>query len=97
MRNRYLLCYDIRDTVRLRRTAKVAEMWGTRIEYSVFVCDLDGVERARLERSLRDVLHQEVDRAFLVDLGPAGPASRKRFRWLTPPAEFADPKVATII
>jgi CRISPR-associated protein Cas2 len=97
MRTRYLLCYDVRDAARLRRTAKVAETWGHRLEYSVFVCDLDAVERAQLERGLRDVLNLTVDRAFFVDLGPPGPTSRKRFRWLTPPVEFPDARVATIV
>jgi CRISPR-associated protein Cas2 len=97
MRTRYLLCYDVRDSVRLRRTAKVAEMWGHRLEYSVFVCDLDAVERARLERALRDVVNLAVDRVFLVDLGPPGPTSRSRFHWLTPPVVFPDATVATIV
>ena len=97
MRTRYLLCYDVRDDARLRRTAKVAEAWGHRLEYSVFVCDLDAVERARLERALREVLNVVVDRAFLVDLGPPGTSSRKRFRWLTSPVDFPDASMATIV
>jgi CRISPR-associated protein Cas2 len=97
MRVRYLLCYDVRDPARLRRTARVAEEWGTRLEYSIFVCDLDEVERTLLERALRDVLNLGVDRAFLVDLGPPGRASRRRFRWLTPPVELPDAGVATIV
>ncbi len=97
MRNRYLLCYDVCDDRRLRRTARLAEAWGRRIEFSVFICDLDGVERARFEHALGEVLHRHEDRAFLVDLGPAGPSSTKRFRWLTRPVEFPDPSVATIV
>ncbi len=97
MRIRYLLCYDVRDAARLRRTAKVAEAWGHRIEYSVFVCDLTPVERARFERALRDVLNLAVDRAVLVDLGPPRGTSRRRFRWLTPPVELPDARVATIV
>lgn len=96
MRTRYLLCYDVRNAVRLRRTAKVAEMWGERLEYSIFVCDLDRVERARLEAALRDVLNLTVDRVFLVDLGPPA-TSRKRFRWITPPVDFPDPSVAVVV
>lgn len=97
MRTRYLLCYDVHDAARLRRTAKVAEVWGTRLEYSVFVCDLNAVERTRLERDLREVLHLTVDRAFLVDLGPPARGSRGRFRWLTPPVELPDTRLATIV
>ncbi len=97
MRTRYLLCYDVRDPVRLRRTAKIVEQWGSRLEYSVFVCDLDVVERTRLERALRNVIDEIVDRVFLVDLGPPGDTSKKRIKWLTPPVDFGDPRVATII
>ncbi len=97
MRARYLLCYDVRDDHRLRRTAKVAEAWGYRVQYSVFVCDLTDVERARLERGLRDVLDVTVDRAFLVDLGPSGQSSARRLHWLSRPDRLYDPSEATIM
>jgi len=97
MRTRYLLCYDVRDDARLRRTAKVAEAYGYRLQYSVFVCDLTETQRVRLERDLRGVLNLAVDRAMLVDLGPAGGHGRRRFRWLTKPIELYDSEAATVI
>lgn len=97
MRTRYLLCYDVRNDRRLRRTAKVAEAWGYRLQYSVFVCDVDEVERARLERSLRDVLDVTVDRAVLVNLGPPGRSSARRLRWVSLPVPLYDPGQATIV
>jgi CRISPR-associated protein Cas2 len=97
MRTRYLLCYDVRDDRRLRRTAKVAEAWGYRVQYSVFVCDVDDGERARLERSLREVLALGVDRAVLVNLGPPGRSSTRRFHWVSSPMRIYDPGEATIV
>lgn len=97
MRTRYLLCYDVRDDRRLRRTAKVAEAWGYRLQYSVFVCDLSDVERASLERSLRNVLDLAADRAVLVDLGASGRSSARRLHWLSTPVRLHDSGEATIV
>lgn len=97
MRSRYILCYDVRDDRRLRRTAKVAERWGNRIQYSVFVCDLTGVERAQLEAELRSVVNLRVDMTFMIDIGPPGRSSERRFHWVTPRIPFPDPSVATIL
>ena len=96
MRTRYLLCYDVRDERRLRRAGKLAEEFGYRLQYSVFVCDLSAVERVRLERWLGDVLNLAVDGAVLIDLGPATRASASRFHWLSAPPMIRDPLVATI-
>jgi CRISPR-associated protein Cas2 len=97
MRTRYLLCYDVRDDRRLRRTIAVAEAWGERIQYSVFVCDLTDVERARLEGALRDVLDVTVDRALLIDLGPTDGGSSRRFRWISRPQRLYDPSEPFVV
>lgn len=97
MRTRYLLCYDVCDEQRLRRTAKVAEAWGNRIQYSVFVCDLTDVERVRLVQGLKDVLEVSTDRAFLVDLGPTGQSSDRRLQWVSKPERLYDPRETTIL
>lgn len=82
MRNRYLLCYDVCDEARLRRTARIAEAYGYRAQYSVFVCDLTRMERVALEAELRRTLHPREDRVFLVNLGPAGESTARRIRWI---------------
>lgn len=92
MRTRYLLCYDVRDDRRLRRTISVAEAWGHRIQYSVFVCDLSDVECIQLQLALRRVIDVSVDRALLIDLGPAtSPSTDERFIWISYPDEIYDP------
>ncbi len=97
MRTRYLVCYDVRDAARLRRTAKVAEEYGYRLNYSVFVCDLSEVEHARFERRLRDVLDVSTDSAFFVDIGPPGRCSDRRLRWLCGRVDVYTPGEATVV
>lgn len=97
MRSRYLLCYDVRDDKRLRHAAKVAEAFGYRLQYSVFLCDLSDVERIRLETRLRGVLELSVDNVMLVDLGPANSASEQRLRWLGSRRELYHSGEATIV
>jgi len=97
MRTCYLLCYDVRDERRLRRTIAVAEAWGERIQYSVFVCDLTDVERARLEGALRDVIDVTVDRALLIDLGPTHGGSAGRFHWISRPEQLYDPSEPFVV
>ncbi len=68
-RRRYIVAYDIRDDVRLRRVHDVVRSFGARLQYSVFLCDLSGIEKIRLKTELRDVMHQRVDSIMFVDLG----------------------------
>ena len=97
MRSRFLLCYDVRDDRRLRKAARVAEAFGHRLQYSVFLCDLSDIERIRLEGDLADVLELAVDSVMLVDLGPAGTHSGRRFRWLGSRPEIYHSGEATIV
>lgn len=70
-RTRFLLVYDIRKPLRLRRMLQVAKTYGEPLQYSVFVCDLTAVERARLRAEVYEVIDQSVDSVALFDLGPA--------------------------
>jgi len=97
MRSRFLLCYDVRDDKRLRKAARVAEAYGYRLQYSVFLCDLNAVERVRLESDLRGVLELGVDSVMLVDLGPARPTTKRRFHWLGSRTEPYDSGAAIIV
>lgn len=69
-RNRYLLAYDIRHPRRLRRVHKVAQAFGYPIQYSVFVCDLTGVELVSLRSALLDEMNTAEDSVGIFDLGP---------------------------
>ncbi len=70
VRSRYLVSYDIREPKRLRQVAKVMLSYGSRLQYSVFVCDLSAAELVRLRFDLREVI-APIDSVMLVPLGPA--------------------------
>ena len=69
MRRRYLFCYDIRDSRRLRQTHRIAREHGDALQYSVFICDLSAAERIQMMDAFRDVLDQTVDSIAVFDLG----------------------------
>lgn len=68
-RERYLVAYDISDPVRLRRVHGTVKGFGFSLQYSVFVCDLDFMERINLRNALDDIIHASQDRTAFVHLG----------------------------
>jgi len=81
-RNGYLVCYDVRDSDRLRRTHKTMLGFREPLQYSVFFCDLSAVERMLLEAALRRVVKLTDDAVLIVDLGPSYGSARRRFKSL---------------
>jgi CRISPR-associated protein Cas2 len=77
MRRCYLVCYDVRDGRRLRRTHKLMKAYGEPWQYSVFYCTLKAVDRARLENELRELLNLKEDQVLIVDLGANETAARE--------------------
>ena len=71
MRTTYLVCYDIADDKRLRRTFKVCRGFGDHLQYSVFECDLNPSEKIELEQILNDLIDHTEDQVLFVALGPA--------------------------
>jgi CRISPR-associated protein Cas2 len=57
----WLVCYDVHDPERLRRTAKHLEGYGERMQYSVFRCWLTRLEMERLRWELTELLTPEDD------------------------------------
>ena len=72
MRNVYIVCYDVADDKRLRKTYKKMRGFGDPMQYSVFRCELSPTEKQRMQAALWEILDWEKDRVMLVDLGPAG-------------------------
>lgn len=68
-RRRWLVAYDIRDDVRLRRVHDIVRSHGARLQYSVFLCDLTSIEKLNLKSALRDMLNQHADSVVFIDLG----------------------------
>lgn len=71
-RRRFVVAYDIRDPVRLRRVHKAMKGFGEPLQYSVFVCDLDPREKLRLLWKIGDLIHHHEDSIVIIDLGDAG-------------------------
>ncbi len=78
-RRRYLVAYDIRDDRRLRVIAGCMEGYGTRIQYSVFVCDLSSYEKVTMRTDLEALMKASEDSVMVIDLGLAGDSSRFLF------------------
>lgn len=89
MRRRYLVCYDIREPGRLRRTHKTVLGFGYHLQYSVYVCDLSGMERTQMVDALKDVIDQRVDSVVIFDLGqPDAQHQARRVAHLGPVPEI---------
>ena len=72
MRSVYLVCYDVADDKRLRRTFKKMRGFGDPVQYSVFRCELSPTEKQFMKEALWAILNWSEDRVMLVNLGPAG-------------------------
>lgn len=70
-RHRFVVCYDVREPKRLRRTHETMLGYGDPLQYSVFVCDLSQAERLLMEEGLRKVVTLPEDWVHIIDLGPA--------------------------
>lgn len=56
-----LVCYDIADTKRLRKIAKVCERFGIRLQKSCFQCDAEGPRFALLLKEIGKEMDQKKD------------------------------------
>lgn len=75
-RRRFLIAYDITEPRRLRRVIKIMEAYGTRLQYSVFLCDLSSSEELHWRGEMLDVIRLAEDSVVSIDLGPsASPAT----------------------
>ncbi len=68
-RRRYLVAYDIADQRRLREVHQEMLGWGTRLQYSVYLCDLTRSELIRMRRKLTGIIEEHEDSIVIFDLG----------------------------
>lgn len=68
-RRRYLVAYDIREPKRLRAVHATMKGFGYALQYSVFICDLDPMEKIGLRTKVGEKMNQHEDSLVLVDLG----------------------------
>lgn len=66
----YLVCYDICDPKRLRLTYRAMRGFGQHMQYSVFRCELNDMEKARMHEVLGKIIDHHEDQILIVPLGP---------------------------
>ncbi|PFG73081.1 CRISPR-associated endonuclease Cas2 [Tepidiforma thermophila] len=68
-RRRYLVAYDIADDRRLRDVYREMLGWGSRLQDSVYLCDLTRPELIKLRRKLLELIDRDDDSVAIFDLG----------------------------
>jgi len=68
-RRRFLIAYDIRDAQRLRQVCKITEKYGDRLQYSVFVCDLNPMEHLHAKADMERTMLMTEDSVVIIDVG----------------------------
>ena len=61
MLERYLIAYDIRNPVRLRNLAKIAEDYGVRMQKSIFEAELSASELREMKKRMKGIIEPEED------------------------------------
>jgi CRISPR-associated protein Cas2 len=84
-RHRFVVCYDVREPRRLRKTHETMLGYGDPLQYSVFVCDLSQTERLLMEEALTRVAKLPEDWVHIIDLGPTRGRALRRIRSLGSP------------
>ena len=57
----FVVIYDIRDTVRLQKVAKVMESFGQRVQKSIFECELERLAWLKMRCQIEKVMDSEED------------------------------------
>jgi len=73
-RRRFLIAYDIANPNRLRRVCKVMEGYGERLQYSVFISDLNPSELVHARAEVEEEMLMTEDSVVIVDLGEVADA-----------------------
>lgn len=86
----YLVCYDIRDPKRWRKSFKLLKGYGESIQFSIFRCRLNRRQMEKLRWELERILAEE-DRLTLVALCDScvdRMVVRNEEKWKTEPETF---------
>lgn len=70
-RRHYLISYDVSDDKRRTKLFNVLQGEGDHVQYSVFFCDLNPTEAARLRARITEIINHGEDQVLILDLGPA--------------------------
>lgn len=66
-----IISYDIVEDQRRTKVLKYLKGWGTRVQYSVFECDLDAIAFSKVQHDLLQVIDRHTDsvRCYRLDEG----------------------------
>lgn len=81
-RRRYVVAYDIREPKRLRQVHAAMKGFGYPLQYSVFICDLDGIEKVSLRDVIGKLMHHREDSLAIIDLGDAATRGLECFEFI---------------
>jgi len=70
-RSRILVAYDISSDARRTAVFQLLNDFGDRLQYSVFLCEVNDREAIDLRCRLSEAIHHDEDSVVLVGLGPA--------------------------
>lgn len=70
-RRRYLVTYDICNEKRLHKVFKNMNNYGDRLQYSVFLCELNEREKIEMKMELTKIINTSEDQIVIIDLGLA--------------------------
>ena len=71
MRNRYLIAYDVSDDKRRNSVFTTLMANGDHVQFSVFLCELNDMELARLKVELLEAINNRQDQVLILDMGDA--------------------------
>ena len=57
----YVICFDVHDDKRLRKTSNEMENFGARVQRSVFECHLEAAQLLELQQRLSDLMEPAED------------------------------------
>lgn len=81
-RRRYLAAYDIRHPKRLKSVHASMKAFGYALQYSVFVCDLDGMEKIAMRARVGSIIDHATDSIAIVDLRDPETRGIERFEFM---------------
>ena len=61
----FVIAYDITQDARRNRVMSLLKDYGLRVQYSVFECELDAGQAARLKESLKGLIDRRKDRVHV--------------------------------
>jgi CRISPR-associated protein Cas2 len=65
---RYMVCYDVTDDHRRNRIADTLKDYGSRIQFSVFLADLDDALTGRMINALKREINADQDKVHIFPL-----------------------------